>query len=66
MCTCSAVRSSFVEVSCICMRAEDHVTCFVDNAIIGVCGDVVQECFNKVSHVYCCLSLSCADGIECY
>ncbi len=66
MCTCSAVGSRFLEVSCICMRAEYHVTCSVDNAIIGVCGDVVQEHFNKLFHVYHCLSLSCADSIECY
>jgi hypothetical protein len=66
MCTCSAVRSSFVEVSCICMHTEYHVTCTVDNAIVGVCGNVVQEHVNKLFHVYCCLSLSCADGIECY
>jgi hypothetical protein len=41
MCTCSAVGLSFVEVSCICMHADYHVTCSVDNAIVGVCGDIV-------------------------
>ncbi len=66
MCTCSAAGSSFVEVSCICMRTEYHVTCFVDNATVGVCGDVVEERFNKLFRVYRCLSLLCADGIECY
>jgi hypothetical protein len=48
------------------MRAEYHVTCSVDNAVIGVCGDIVQERFNKSFCVYHCLSLPCADGIECY
>jgi hypothetical protein len=59
-------RSSFIEVSCICMRAEYHVTCSVDNAVVGVCGVVVQERFNKLFCVYRCLSLLCADDIECY
>ncbi len=66
MCTCSAVQSSFVEVACICMCTKYHVTRSVDNAIIGVCGDVVEERFHKLFRVYCRLSLSCADGIECY
>ena len=66
MCTCSAARSIFVEVSCICMRAEYHTTQSVENAIVGVCGNTVQERVNNLSHVYCYLSLSCADGIECY
>ncbi len=49
------------------MRTEYHATCSVDNAIIGVvCGNVVQESFNKLFRVYHCLSLLCADGIECY
>jgi hypothetical protein len=67
--TCSAVRSSFVEVACICMCAKYHVTRSVDNAIIGVCGnvvEVVEERFHELFHVYCCLSLSCSNGIECY
>ncbi len=63
---CSAARLSFVEVFCICMCAKYHVTCSVDNAVVGVCGDVVEEYFNKLFCVYCCLSLLCADGIECY
>jgi hypothetical protein len=66
VCTCSAVQSSFVEVACICMCTKYHVTRSVDNAIIGVCGDVVEERFHKLFRVYCRLSLSCADGIECY
>ncbi len=66
MCTCSAARSSFVEVACICMCTKYHVTRSVDNAIIGVCGDVVEELFHELFRVYYCLSLSCADGIECY
>jgi hypothetical protein len=66
MCTCSAAGSSLVEVSCICMCAEYHVTCSVNNALVGVCGNVVQERFNKLFHVYRCLSLLCTDGIECY
>ncbi len=48
------------------MRAEYHVTCSVDNALIGVCGDIVQEHFDKLFSVKHCLSLSCADGIELY
>jgi hypothetical protein len=63
--TCSAAESSFIEVSCICMCTEHHFTCSVDNAIIGVCGDVVQEHFDKLFSVYHCLSLSSTDGIEC-
>ncbi len=66
MWTCSAARSSFIEVACICMCAKYHVTRSVDNAVVEVCGGVVEERFNKLFHVYCCLSLSCADGIECY
>jgi hypothetical protein len=66
MCTCSAARSSFVKVACICMCAKYHVTHSVNYAIIGVCGNVVEEGFHELFHVYCCLSLSCADGIECY
>ncbi len=65
MCTCSAARSSFVEVACICMCAKYYVTCTVVNAIVGVCGDIVEERFCKLFCVYCCLSLLCADGIEC-
>jgi hypothetical protein len=48
------------------MRTEYHVTHSVDNAIVGICGDVVEEHFNKLSHVYCRLSLLCTNGIECY
>ena len=48
------------------MRAEYHTTQSVENAIVGVCGNTVQERVNNLSHVYCYLSLSCADGIECY
>ncbi len=48
------------------MCAKYHVTCSVDNAIIGICGDVVEEHFHELFHVYCYLSLSCADGIERY
>ncbi len=66
MCTCSAARSSFVEIASICMRTEYRVTRSVDNAIIGVCGDIVEGVFQCLFPVYCCLSLLCADGIECY
>jgi hypothetical protein len=48
------------------MHTAYHVTCSVDKTVIGVCGNVVQEHFNKLFCVYHCLSLSCADGIECY
>jgi hypothetical protein len=51
MCTCSAVGSSLIEVSCIYMCPEYHVTCSVDNAVIGVCGDVVQEHIHKLFSV---------------
>ncbi len=66
MCTCSAARLSFVEVAYICMCAKYHVTRSVDNAVVGVCGNVVEEHFCKLFRVYCRLSLTCADGIECY
>jgi hypothetical protein len=67
MCTCSAVRLSFFEVvACICMYAKHHVTRSVDNAVIGVCGDVVEERFNELFCVYCRLCLLCTDGVECY
>ncbi len=65
MCTCPATGSSLIEVSCICICAEHHFACSVDNAVIGVCGNVVQERFDKLFSVYHCLSLSCPDGIEC-
>ncbi len=51
MCTCPAAGLNLVEVSCICMRTEYHVTCSVDNAIIGVCGNIVQERFDKLLSV---------------
>ncbi len=44
---------------------EHHVTRSVDDAVIGVCCKIVQEHFDKLFSVYHCLSLSCADGIEC-
>jgi hypothetical protein len=62
MCTCSAVRSSFVEVSCICMHTEYHATHSVDYAVGGVCGSVIQEHFSKLFCVYHCLNLLCTDG----
>ena len=68
MCTCSAAGFSLIEVSCICMCTEHHYggTMSVENALIGVvCGNVVQEHFDQLFSVYPCLSLSCADGIEC-
>jgi hypothetical protein len=48
------------------MCTKYHVTHSVDNTNVGACGDVVEEHFNELFRVYCCLSLSCADGIECY
>jgi hypothetical protein len=48
------------------MCADNHDSQSVDDAVIEVCGDIVQERFNKLIHVYCCLSLLCAYGIECY
>ncbi len=63
--TCSAAGFSLIEASCICMCAERHVACSVYNAIIGVCGNIAQERFNKLFSVYHCLSLTCTDGIEC-
>jgi hypothetical protein len=66
VCTCSAARSSFIEVAYICMCTKYHVTCSVDNAIIGVCGYMVEERFYELFCVYCRLSMLCADCIECY
>ncbi len=51
MCTYFEAGLSLVEVSCIYMRTEYHVTCSVDNAIIGVCGHIVQERFDKLFSV---------------
>ncbi len=48
------------------MCAKYHVTHSVDNAIVGVCGNVVEKHFHELFHVCSHLSLLCADGIECY
>ncbi len=48
------------------MCTKYHVTHSVDNAIVEVYGNVVEERFHELFQVYCHLSLSCTDGIECY
>jgi hypothetical protein len=46
------------------MCAKYHVTRPIDNAIIGVCGNL--ERFKELFRVYCYFILLCADGVECY
>ncbi len=56
----------FVEVACICVRTEYHVTSSVDNAIIGIRGHVVQKCVDKLFRAYCCFRLVSSDGVKRY
>ncbi len=66
MCPGSAVRFGSVEVACICMRTEYHVTSSVDNASIGIRGHVVQKCVDKLFRAYCRFRLASSDGVKHY
>ncbi len=66
MCPGSAARFGFVEVACIHVRTEYHVTSSVDNSIIGIRGHIVQKCVDKLFRAYCCFRLASSDGIKRY
>ena len=66
MCPGSASRFGLIDVACICMRTEYHVTSSVNNTIIGIRGHIVLKCMDKFSCAYYCIRLAGSNGIKHY
>ncbi len=46
------------------MYHQYHVACFVSNACIWVCGNIIEELVTYICHCPCAITLLCCNGAE--